>query len=168
MTTRTTLILNLVASAGFAVAVYFIDTAKSPLVINSGASDWRFKNHLDAVRGDDILVVTVAWFAVLIVTALTLIWTRRSVEGASIANSVGSALLVTVYILLSPVLMYPKDLAQDIVLVAMLCGLLTALYCVTASLAPRRFWSFILVGSAGTFLICFLVDALLGFAIFCC
>jgi hypothetical protein len=168
MTTRTTLILNLLLSAAFAVAVYFINSAKSPLVIIPGGSDWRYKNHLDAVRGADILAVSVAWFAVLIVAALIHIWIRRSTEGASIVNSVGSGLLVTVYILLSPVLLYPADPAQDLILVAMLCGLLTALYWATASLAPRRFWSFILVGSAGTFLICFLVDALLGFAIFCC
>jgi hypothetical protein len=168
MTTRATLILNLLVSAAFAVAVYFIHTAKSPLVIISGRSDWRFKNHLDAVRGGDILAVSVAWFAVLIVAALIHIWTRRSNEGASIVKSVGSGLLVSVYILLSPVLLDPSDVVQGIILVAILCGLLAALYWATASLAPSRLWSFILVGCAGTYLICFLVDALLGFAIFCC
>lgn len=168
MTTKTTLIVNLLLSAAFTAAVYFINSAKSPLVIIPGGSDWRFKNHLDAVRGADILAVSVAWFALLIVAALIHIWTRRSNEGASIVNSVGSGLLVTVYIVLSPVLLYPTEPAQYLILVVTVGGLLAALYWATASLAPRRFWSFVLVGSVGTYLVCFFVDALLGFAIFCC
>jgi hypothetical protein len=168
LTTRTTLILNLLVSAAFALAVYLINSAKSPLVIIQGVSDWRYKNHLDAVRAADILAVSVAWFAVLIVAALIHIWTRRANEGASIVDSVGSGLLVTLYILLSPILLDPTNLVQDVIGVATFGVMLTALYSATASLAPNRFWGFVVVGFTGTALICNLVDALLGFALFCC
>jgi hypothetical protein len=29
---------------------HLTNSAKLPLVVNPGGSDWRFKNHLDAVR----------------------------------------------------------------------------------------------------------------------
>ncbi|HEY7995142.1 MAG TPA: hypothetical protein VID24_13095 [Candidatus Eremiobacteraceae bacterium] len=168
LTTRAVLLINFLLTAAYALAAIVIGDAKSPPVLLRGASDWRFTNHLDAVRAGDALVLSVAWVAALSCIALAHLWTRRVYENASIAGSVRSGILVTVYIALSPLVLDPTNLVQDVMGIAIMGGALAALFATTAVAAPRGLGVFIFVGLAGTAVICAFTDVILGFGLFCC
>jgi len=167
LTTSATLLINFLLTGAYALAVIVIRDAKLPPVLLSG-SDWRFTNHLDAVRAGDTLVLSVAWVAALACVALAHVWTRRVNENASIADSVCSGILVTAYIPLSPIFLDPTNLVQDVMGIAIMGGALAALFATTAVAAPRGLGVFILVGLAGAAVICVFTDAILGFGFFCC
>jgi len=167
LTTGATLLINFLLTAAYALAVIAIGSVKSPPTMLHG-SDWRFKNHLDAVRAGDTLLLSVTWVAVLVFVTLAHIWLRRAVASASLSDSVRSGLLVTVYIVLSPVILDPTNLVQDIMGAAIMGGSLAALFAAAAVAAPRGLVVYILVGLAGTAVICSFTDAILGFGFFCC
>lgn len=167
LTTGATLLINFLLTAAYALAVLAIANAKSPPTMLHG-SDWRFKNHLDAVRAGDTLVLSVTWVAVLTFVTLAHIWSQRAATSASLAEAVRSGLLATSYVVLSPVILDPTNIGQDIMGVAIMGGLLAALFAAAAVVASRGLGVYILVGLAGTAAICAFTDAILGFGFFCC